>query len=470
MNQHTDFTGAQSANTGAPALRVSIAQIVQTYEAMRDGGAVTQDRGDGVVETLAEYPGIAAEAQAFAEAVTRAKNAASIGAHYGGDIFEGRTEPKTTVERMKAALLRSAWRHIYKGLPVSQCASAKDRKQIDLLLANPPELTIEAVREEFGDFLLNPRHHILKGLAECFCDLDPAYKSHARVKIGVAGLPKRIIITGVNEYLHSWGGERLQDAINALQTYRGQPKLGYVELRNMVEDAKRHGEADWPGGTLCLFKNGNAHMVFDTAGLRDVNRALADFYGDVLPDAPSEAEAKQPSRDIARVLQFYPTPRKVAELIVGQLQWHDGGDVLEPSCGEGAILDVLAGFHKGAFRHRTPPKPFNVTGFEYDSERAEIARAKGHSVMTANFLEVAPNPRFDAVVMNPPFYGQTYKKHLDHAMGFVKPGGVLVSILPASAKYDHNTYIGTWYDLPVASFASSGTNVPTGYCVWHKPK
>ena len=90
--------------------------------------------------------------------------------------------------------------------------------------------------------------------------------------------------------------------------------------------------------------------------------------------------------------------------------------------------------------------------------------------MTANFLQVAPDPRFDAVVMNPPFYGRHYKLHLDHAVRFLKPGGVLVCILPATAHYDHGTTIGRWNDLPVGSFASSGTNVPTGYCVYHKPK
>ena len=111
-----------------------------------------------------------------------------------------------------------------------------------------------------------------------------------------------------------------------------------------------------------------------------------------------------------------------------------------------------------------------MTGIEYDAARAEQARAKGHSVMTANFLQVAPDPRFDAVVMNPPFYGRHYKLHLDHAVKFLKPGGVLVCILPATAHYDHGTTIGRWTDLPVGSFASSGTNVPTGYCVYHKPK
>jgi tRNA1(Val) A37 N6-methylase TrmN6 len=93
-----------------------------------------------------------------------------------------------------------------------------------------------------------------------------------------------------------------------------------------------------------------------------------------------------------------------------------------------------------------------------------MTRAKGHKVMFANFLETVPDASFDAVVMNPPFYGRHYAKHVRHALKFLKPGGTLVAVLPATAHYDHKEFTsGSWQDLPVASFASSGTNVPTGY-------
>lgn len=73
--------------------------------------------------------------------------------------------------------------------------------------------------------------------------------------------------------------------------------------------------------------------------------------------------------------------------------------------------------------------------------------------------------------MNPPFAGCHWRKHLDHAMRFLVDGGGLVAILPGTAWYDgHLSDIkGTWRDLPVASFAESGTNVPTGYFrLWNK--
>jgi len=369
---------------------------------------------------------------------------------------------------VRLALLRSAWKHVYEGLNIECIASAKDRKRLELKLTTPLPFTLENIAEVFGDYLLDPRFHVLKGLAECFTDLDPAYKSHSKVKIGVEGLPKRIIISYVTGW-NSWGRERAKDTLNALRAYRGQPRYEFREFEDMMNEAQRHGEADFCGGIIRVFKNENAHLIFNEQGRLDINRALAEFYGEVLPDAPSEAEAKRPSTEVARDLQFYPSPRPVAETVVDALHLRGGEAILEPSCGDGALMDELAR-RNADLREHLLSGPVTVTGIEYDAGRADEARAKGHHVMVANFLQVAPDPRFDRVVMNPPFYGQHYRKHLDHAVKFLKPGGCLVCILPASAHYDHGTTIGDWRDLPVGSFASTGTNIPTGYCTFWKAR
>lgn len=434
---------AQSAP--APALRLRLPEIVAEY--------------------VAKAESIADAIKAFNEAQTTLKSAACIGGSYGGNVFS--REPHLEERNVYHVLLCSAWKFVYDGLNIETIASAKDRKQLDLMLTNPPPFTMMDIEEVFGDYLRDPRFHILKGLAECFCDLDPAYKSHSRVKIGVEGLPKRIIVSYVSGW-NSWGRERVKDTFNALRAYRGLPRYEYAEFEDVMKEAKRCGEADFCGGIIRVFKNDNAHLIFDAEGLKDINRALAEFYGEVLPDAPTDTEAKRPSTEVARDLQFYPTPRAVAEQVVSSLNLQGGESVLEPSCGDGQIMDVLANWHEepdGRFAKR----PLSVTGVEYDAARAGQARAKGHHVLTANFLQVAPDPRFDVVVMNPPFYGQHYKKHLDHAVKFLRAGGRLVCILPASAHYDHGKTIGQWYDLPVGSFAASGTNIPTGYCVYRKP-
>jgi hypothetical protein len=129
-----------------------------------------------------------------------------------------------------------------------------------------------------------------------------------------------------------------------------------------------------------------------------------------------------------------------------------------------------------AWRYRSA----RITGIEVHKDRAMMAREKGYAVAISNFLKSAPDPRFDFVFMNPPFSGQHWKKHILHARKFLKKGGTLICILPATAFYDghlgemglmradaHTTDRGWrdtgWHDLPVASFAESGTNVPTGF-------
>jgi hypothetical protein len=82
--------------------------------------------------------------------------------------------------------------------------------------------------------------------------------------------------------------------------------------------------------------------------------------------------------------------------------------------------------------------------------------------------------------MNPPFYGRHYAKHVRHAFKFLKPGGTLKAILPATARYDHGELDdmipksrwgdSAWRDLPVGSFSESGTNVNTTILTLHKPK
>ncbi|WP_316014683.1 DUF4942 domain-containing protein [Roseobacter sp. HKCCA0434] len=429
-----------------PAHRLSLPEIIADY--------IT--KAEAIPQRIAE----------FEAAMQQLNSGTSIGGAYGGSVF--RSEPSLYERDLQATLLKSAWRHVHDGLRIGDVATAKDRKRIALMLENPPPFTLTDIRDQFGDYLLDPRLHKLRGLAEVFCDLDPAYRSHSKVKIGVEGLPKRIIIGHCADSWNSWGRERLKDTINALRTYRGEPQIEYAEFEAMMREARRCGESDFGGGILKLFKNGNAHLHFDGAARLDINRALAEFYGDVLPDAPSETEAKRPSTEVARDLQFYPTPSAVIDTVLHQLHFTDGARVLEPSCGDGRILDALADWHNQGNQYKRR-QALQIFGIEYDAGRADLARRKGHSVLIGNFLEQPAQPSFDFVVMNPPFYGRHYKKHLDHAREFLRPGGTLACILPASAHYDHGNSIGTWHDLPVGSFCESGTGVPTGFCIWRKP-
>jgi hypothetical protein len=376
-------------------------------------------------------------------------------------------------------LLKSGWKAVFNRLQIDRIASANDRKLFDRAIADPPPLTVENAKATFGDYFVRPRFHILRGLAEAFTDLDPAYKSHSNVRIGVKGLPKRIILRGWGEYGSGWGHDRFRDMANALATYQGKPHLEWPEI-SAINAELRNGDAvldgkavTWDvkgavpadrigidrGITVRKFANGNAHVFFEKWALVDINRALAEFYGEVLPDAEEEGVRPSASTAVSKDLQFYWSPPAVIDAALEFASVWDSRTysgtrpalrVLEPSCGDGRILDAIA------------QRGYRALGVEYHPGRAAEARAKGHSVLTANFLDQPATPDFDRVVMNPPFYGRHYLKHVRHALDFLKPGGVLVSILPATAHYDHGELQGEWRDLPVASFADAGTNVPTG--------
>lgn len=392
------------------------------------------------------------------------KSAATIGGTWGNvNLDTGRGIYQRVLEQ---SLLQSAWRHVYDLYGLEQIASAETKRRYEQMFAAPPPFTVENIREAFGDLISDPWGSVLRGLAEVFSQLDPAFKSHEKMKIGVKGLPKRVILSSVAGY-GSWGRDRLRDILNALAAYQGKPMPGYHEIEALLNGQglldswtapsdHHRPEVTFParGVWLKRFANGNGHLFFAPDALRDINRALAEYYGDVLPDCPDERPAKQrASTAVSKDLQYYPTPAAVVERVLADMSYRlPGQRVLEPSCGCGRFLDALRA--AGA----------DVVGCEVDPVRAAMCEAKGHRVMRMNFLETVPDARFDRVVMNPPFYGRHYAKHVRHALRFLKPGGTLTAILPATARYDHGELDDLqprWDDLPVGSFSESGTNINT---------
>jgi len=417
---------------------------------------------------LAAIPQIIADFAAAGDAV---KVAVSVGGEYGQEnINVGGTYART----LEMNLLRSAWQHVWRGLNLPTIASAKDKANWERAMAAPAPFTLDNLRATFGPYLENPRATILRGMAEVFADLDPAYKSHEKVKVGVKGLPKRVIVRG---------SDKIRDILNALAAYQGKPLASHLEISALMKDGnclRDGGEVPDPfqsryerdprtatvparGVWLKKFQNGNNHLFFAPDALADINRALAEYYGDVLADCDDADDDRPVPRHtgtaVAKDLQFYPTPRKVIDAIIDRADFR-GLRVLEPSCGDGRMMDALR--DAGA----------EVYGVEVDRQRAQMARNKGHGVMTHNFLTLSPQDgmagdrwrSFDMVVMNPPFYGKHYAKHVRHAMRFLKDGGKLMAILPATARYDHgllDELRPEWRDLPVGAFSESGTNVCT---------
>ena len=163
MNARAQFAQiGETPEYAAPALRRSLSEIVAEYD----------EKAESIGAAIA----------AFKDAETAINTAACIGGTYGSKVFP--TDPHLYEKDVQIALLRSAWKHIYEGLDIAKIASARDREQLELKLTTPLPFNLANIAEVLGAYLLDPRFHVLKGLAECFCDLDPAYKSHSRVRIG----------------------------------------------------------------------------------------------------------------------------------------------------------------------------------------------------------------------------------------------------------------------------------------------
>lgn len=119
--------------------------------------------------------------------------------------------------------------------------------------------------------------------------------------------------------------------------------------------------------------------------------------------------------------QFYPTPAKLARIAVELADIGALHLVLEPSAGQGGIADFL-------------PKD-RTTCVEISPLHCAVLRAKGLQTVDADFLAWAPTaPKFDRVVLNPPFSEGRAKLHTEAAARLLNPGGRLIAILPASMR------------------------------------
>lgn len=167
-------------------------------------------------------------------------------------------------------------------------------------------------------------------------------------------------------------------------------------------------------------------------------------------------------------LQAFYTPAALAARVV-ELADVSGKRVLEPSAGAGALAKEC--FAQGAEQ---------VVAVEIDTETffqlgiLKVPHMNKPGVRfasyEADFLKLVPLrdlPTVDRVVMNPPFTKGLDIKHVEHALRFLKPDGVLVAVMSATAPTKdafvrfaaHYPY--EVFDVEEGAFRESGTNVST---------
>lgn len=149
------------------------------------------------------------------------------------------------------------------------------------------------------------------------------------------------------------------------------------------------------------------------------------------------------------VPNFFPTPPKVMSVLLEWAAIEPGTKVLEPSAGAGHIVKAVRAFEPTC----------RIDAYEIVPKLAEMVRTLGVNCLCADFLEIAPDPVYDRVVMNPPFERGVDQDHVRHARRFLRPGGRLAAVVcaPTARKLED---IGWFEDLPAGSFATGVR--PTG--------
>lgn len=387
-----------------------------------------------------------------------------------------------TFAKYKRTLDAAIWRRIIEESGLKEIMDRQERDQLDTQLAanDMPEPTYQNVRATIQRLSGDAELIFKRGVARSFSELNPAFKSHDVFKIG-----NRMIFEHVFSEYGGWSysgwGEKMRRTLNDVErvfsTLAGQRTYGSFE--NLINDSRRYGSGPRQGEVESTyfkartFKNGNLHLwIKDKNLLEDVNKVLASYYGNVLPDAAEARDCPddfRPGTAVSKDLAFYPTPIEAVEHLCADLSLKVGQRVLEPSAGVGAICRKA--LRMGAL----------VDAIEVHPARAEALHGLGHdalSVQCANFLNVAARPVYDRVLMNPPFDGTHWADHVRHAFDFLKPGGELRAILPVTAQVGetskHKKFRAwakqyapgrwdraLWRDLPAESFKEVGVCINT---------
>lgn len=159
---------------------------------------------------------------------------------------------------------------------------------------------------------------------------------------------------------------------------------------------------------------------------------------------------------------FFPSPADVVARLMELANVRPGMRVLEPSAGKGAIAYACA--------------DIGATVDCYELMEANFVALAGDmrlgSVRHMDFLAQAPEASYDRVVMNPPFAKQADIRHVLHAVKFLKPNGLLVSVMAANVTFRDNKLTQDFRDLirerggdiealPDGAFKAAGTMVRT---------
>lgn len=118
--------------------------------------------------------------------------------------------------------------------------------------------------------------------------------------------------------------------------------------------------------------------------------------------------------------QAFYTPLELCAVMVAEADLWASARVLEPSAGDGRLVHLMKA--EGVE---------SIDACEIDEgARARLVAVGECNLVATDFLAYRPAEPYDRIVMNPPFAGRTYLKHIEHAWSMLAPSGRIVTLAP----------------------------------------
>jgi hypothetical protein len=199
-------------------------------------------------------------------------------------------------------------------------------------------------------------------------------------------------------------------SLEVVRTWTGDPRIN--PKSTIVPNARRFGY-----GVRGKASNDEAIRILEAIGGAQV--ADGEFHFDYEPDDVLREIVTSGCIPDQKAHQFYPTPETLARIAVDLTAIEEGHTVLEPSAGMGGLADLL-------------PKE-RTECVEISALHCKVLESKGYRTQQADFLNWKAGA-FNRIVMNPPFSEGRWQAHTQHAASMLRDQGVMVAILPASAR------------------------------------
>ena len=201
------------------------------------------------------------------------------------------------------------------------------------------------------------------------------------------------------------------------------------------------------------------------------NKAV-DEYGLLIqelnkPVNPIQKQIKEMENKVKfyKIDGYFPTPKTIVQQMIDLADIQDGESILEPSAGNGNILDGVKQYSQDNGLN------VNLDAIEFNYTLSQILELKQYKVVSNDFIEFTPFNKYNKIIMNPPFEKNQDIDHVMKAYDCLKDGGKLVAIMSPhwtfandSKSVNFRNWLndkGYYEKLPEGSFRESGTGVST---------